>query len=47
MRILEGIPARDVGQVLGISEAAVNMRQLRALERLRSRLSDLDGPTRN
>ena len=35
MRILEGIPAKDVGDVLGISVDAVNMRQYRALQRIR------------
>jgi RNA polymerase sigma-70 factor (ECF subfamily) len=40
MRILEGVPAREVGLILDISEAAVNMRQLRALKHIRSLLHD-------
>lgn len=40
MRILEGTPAAEVAEVLGISEAAVNMRQLRALKRIQSLLRE-------
>ncbi|MAT69106.1 MAG: hypothetical protein CMJ58_06225 [Planctomycetaceae bacterium] len=39
MRIVEGISARAVGEVLGLSEGAVNMRQLRALRQLRRLLA--------
>lgn len=35
MRILEGIPASDVGEILDITADAVNMRQYRALQRIR------------
>jgi RNA polymerase sigma-70 factor (ECF subfamily) len=38
LRILEELPARDVAGVLGVSEAAVRSRQVRALERLRALL---------
>jgi RNA polymerase sigma-70 factor (ECF subfamily) len=40
LRILEGLPTRETAAVLGISEAAVRSRQVRALERLK----DLLGP---
>lgn len=36
MRILEGTPAKEVAEVLDISESAVHMRQLRALKKMRS-----------
>lgn len=35
MRYLEQMPSKEIAAVLGISEAAVNMRHMRALERLR------------
>lgn len=38
MRVVEGIPARIVGEIFGISADAVNMRQLRALQRIRPHL---------
>jgi RNA polymerase sigma-70 factor (ECF subfamily) len=38
MRVLEGTPAKEVAEVLDISESAVNMRQLRALKKMRSLL---------
>ena len=38
MRILEGTPAKEVAEILDITEAAVNMRQLRALKRIRELL---------
>jgi RNA polymerase sigma-70 factor (ECF subfamily) len=38
LRYLEELPAREVGSVLGISEAAAKKRALRALQRLRDRL---------
>jgi RNA polymerase sigma-70 factor (ECF subfamily) len=38
MRILEGTPAKEVAEILGITEDAVNMRQLRALKRVRALL---------
>lgn len=38
MRILEGTPSKQAAEILGISEAAVNMRQLRALKRIRALL---------
>lgn len=40
MRIIEGVPACEVGQILELSEGAVNMRQLRALQRLRKLLAE-------
>jgi RNA polymerase sigma-70 factor (ECF subfamily) len=44
LRHLEGLSARDAGAVLGISEGAVNVRQLRALRRLKALLGpDLSG----
>jgi RNA polymerase sigma-70 factor (ECF subfamily) len=39
LRILEGLPTRDAAAVLGMSEAAVRSRQVRALERLRALLA--------
>jgi RNA polymerase sigma-70 factor (ECF subfamily) len=39
MRILEGTPAKQVAQILNLSESAVNMRQLRALKRMRALLN--------
>ena len=39
---LEQLPTRDVAAVLGLSESAVKMRLLRALERLRTLLDDLE-----
>ncbi len=41
-RTIEGTPAREVAAVLGVSEGAVRMRHLRALERLRAALIDAD-----
>jgi RNA polymerase sigma-70 factor (ECF subfamily) len=41
LRHLEQLPTRDVAAVLGLSESAVKMRLLRALERLRALLDDL------
>jgi RNA polymerase sigma-70 factor (ECF subfamily) len=38
MRILEGTPAKEVAEILGTTESAVNMRQLRALKTMRSLL---------
>jgi RNA polymerase sigma-70 factor (ECF subfamily) len=42
LRHLEQLPTRDVASVLGLSEGAVKMRLLRALERLRALLEDLE-----
>ena len=47
MRVLEGLPAKEVGEILGVTEAAVNMRQLRALERIRPVLARLQGDDRS
>lgn len=41
MRILEGTPAKEVAEILGISESAVHMRQMRALETMQSLLGKL------
>jgi RNA polymerase sigma-70 factor (ECF subfamily) len=41
LRHLEQMPTRDVAAVLGLSEGAVKMGHLRALERLRALLDDL------
>jgi RNA polymerase sigma-70 factor, ECF subfamily len=41
LRCLEQLRTREVAAILGISEGAVRMRQLRALERLRSLLDDM------
>ena len=41
MRYLEQMPTRDVSAALGISEGAVKMRHLRALERLRPLLGGI------
>jgi RNA polymerase sigma-70 factor (ECF subfamily) len=38
LRFLEQLSAREVAEVLGSTEAAVNMRQLRALERMHARV---------
>jgi RNA polymerase sigma-70 factor (ECF subfamily) len=46
LRFLEQLPVTAVSNLLGISEGAVNMRQLRALDRLR-RLLDLDAEEHN
>jgi RNA polymerase sigma-70 factor (ECF subfamily) len=40
LRHLEQMPTRDVAAVLGLSEGALKMRQLRALERLRALLDE-------
>jgi RNA polymerase sigma-70 factor (ECF subfamily) len=45
LRHLEQLPTRDVAAVLGLSEGAVKMRLLRALERLRTLLADLGEDT--
>lgn len=38
LRILEGLPTREIAAVLGISEVAVRSRQVRALDRLKGLL---------
>jgi RNA polymerase sigma factor (sigma-70 family) len=43
LRYLEQMSAREVGAVLGISEAAAKKRALRALQRLRALLKDVSG----
>jgi RNA polymerase sigma-70 factor (ECF subfamily) len=40
LRYLEGLPAREVGQVLGVSEAAAKTRALRALRSLKRLLGE-------
>jgi RNA polymerase sigma-70 factor (ECF subfamily) len=45
LRHLEQMPTRDVAAVLGLSEGAVKMRLLRALERLQALLADLEEDT--
>jgi RNA polymerase sigma-70 factor, ECF subfamily len=42
LRYLEQLPIRDIARVLGISEGAVKVRQLRALERLQVLLTPED-----
>jgi RNA polymerase sigma-70 factor (ECF subfamily) len=39
-RYLEQMSSKEIGAILGISEAAVNMRHMRALERMRRILAD-------
>jgi RNA polymerase sigma-70 factor (ECF subfamily) len=39
-RYLEHLPSKEIGAILGISEAAVNMRHMRALEKLRRILAE-------
>lgn len=39
MRYLEQLPSKDIAAIMGISEAAVNMRHMRSLERMRRILS--------
>jgi RNA polymerase sigma-70 factor (ECF subfamily) len=39
-RYLEQMSSKEIGAILGISEAAVNMRHMRALKKLRSMLGD-------
>jgi RNA polymerase sigma-70 factor (ECF subfamily) len=43
MPYLEGLPNAEIGAALGLSEGAVKMRHLRALERLRGLLGELRG----
>lgn len=43
MRMLEGLSARDAAEVLGVSESAVDMRQVRALQHMRPLLLRLRG----
>jgi RNA polymerase sigma-70 factor (ECF subfamily) len=43
LRYLEDLPTGDVAAVLGLSESAVKMRQLRALQRLRDLLDEDEG----
>jgi RNA polymerase sigma-70 factor, ECF subfamily len=38
LRHLEGLPAKEIAAILGISEGAVNTRHVRALQRLRELL---------
>ena len=42
LRTLEGTPAREVAAVLGVTESAIRMRHLRALERLRTAMAESD-----
>jgi RNA polymerase sigma-70 factor (ECF subfamily) len=44
MRVLEDLTTGETAAVLGISEAAVRMRQLRALERLQKIIRKKQGP---
>jgi RNA polymerase sigma-70 factor (ECF subfamily) len=43
MRYLERMSGKEVAEVLGISESAVKMRQLRGLERIKALLKDESG----
>jgi RNA polymerase sigma-70 factor (ECF subfamily) len=40
-RYLEQLSSKEIGAILGISEAAVNMRHMRALKRMRRMLADV------
>ncbi|HEX4591428.1 MAG TPA: sigma-70 family RNA polymerase sigma factor [Gemmataceae bacterium] len=40
LRHLEGLPAKEIAAILGVSEGAVNTRHVRALQRLRELLGD-------
>ena len=40
LRFLDDLSTREVAAVMGVSESAVKMRQLRALQRLRDLLGD-------
>jgi DNA-directed RNA polymerase specialized sigma24 family protein len=40
LRHLEQLSTREIASVMGITESAVKMRQLRALQRLRGLLND-------
>ena len=42
LRYLEMLSSREIAEVLGITEGAVKVRHLRALERLRGRMGDGD-----
>ncbi len=44
-RYLDGMPFAEVAVVLGLSEGAVKMRHLRALERLKQRLDESEKPS--
>jgi RNA polymerase sigma-70 factor (ECF subfamily) len=42
LRYLEQLSSKEIGAIMGVSEAAVNMRHMRALERMRKTLSSDD-----
>ena len=42
LRYLEQLPSQEIAAIMGTSEAAVNMRHMRALERMRKRLLKTD-----
>lgn len=45
LRYLEQLSSKEIAAIMDTTEAAVNMRHMRALERMRSRLQKVDGET--
>ena len=43
MRIMEGLSSKEVAEILSLTRSAVDMRHLRALQRIRALLNRLDG----
>jgi RNA polymerase sigma-70 factor (ECF subfamily) len=42
LRYLEQLPSQEIADIMGTTEAAVNMRHMRAMERMRKRLRKCD-----